>query len=721
MADTSNLSNYLKDIANAIRTKKETSEEIPASEFDDEILSIETGIDTSDADATTNDIIGDKTAYVNGEKITGAIIPTYNSSLPEEIDRAIYYSTIDDINLDYNIAICASSTSSIKVYRVNESDISSSYTSVSTSDFNSTEVTSFFTNTAKLAQKKYTDENGVDYLRAYVGAKGDTKAYIISFLININTLEISDHMFANTNHPRGYTPSLAVIPNTNSNCMIISHQIGSDTSYSFWQVYQFTKTEVLSLSNGNVGVSDSNTATGLAGVTVQFSDDGTLFVFCACHKRYDGNLTGGYVVTSPDGFKTCTVLASGSGNRGSTAYLYKLIDNNKVSIQNNIYDINNLASPIGTLPYAVTYQTQGIQIGKYLYYLETASSMSLKVYEIGDTALSLVNTITITANKWFFHYAKEVLYTNNDNNIVGYKIGELGSLIAMRRLGTNFYNLYEASNTTSDDVLQSKVVYLNNGKTIGTMKNNAGIIITPLEAKITIPEGYHDGTGYVEPVEITSLTDYNNCLYISEEILEGVITNYVSLPYLVWDNTGAAPASFDTGIYLFQASKSWKLSFDLTLNSIFNYQHLFYFYDISGSAKIKYNECWVYSTGQFAVRLNNTKYTFNTLLEANVRYKIDIEYSITDKLLTITVNDGVQTYSGVSLSQTDYTLKIGSIKNDDGTANREDINVYNIQMYMDDELQMNLIPVRTLDDFGIYLYDTVSENYYRPSTKDFSY
>ena len=51
MADTSNLSNYLKDVADAIRDKKGTEEQIPAANFDTEIRNIQTGIDTSDATA----------------------------------------------------------------------------------------------------------------------------------------------------------------------------------------------------------------------------------------------------------------------------------------------------------------------------------------------------------------------------------------------------------------------------------------------------------------------------------------------------------------------------------------------------------------------------------------------------------------------------------------------------------------------------------------------
>lgn len=269
---------------------------------------------------------------------------------------------------------------------------------------------------------------------------------------------------------------------------------------------------------------------------------------------------------------------------------------------------------------------------------------------------------------------------------------------------------------TAEDIIQNKTAYVNGEKITGVMLDNGELSYVPTENEQIIPVGYTNG-GTVRSIVESNL--YQTCLALTNLVLFGEeeMPDYVSLDYIIWNDTAIGNSSFDTGHYMYNYT-NWKIVFDITFNQMMNYQHLFYNYPISGSLT-KYNECWVYSTGQFTIRLGNTKYTFGTYLTSNTRYKIVIEYMTSEKTLTVTINDESQTYKNVSPTQTNYTLKIGGIATNDGTAGRVDANIYGIQIYNNGVVAMNLVPVEKLTDGLYYLYDTITADYYKPDNVQF--
>ena len=115
MAKNNNAKDFVIGIAETIRRKKGITELIDPQDFEDEILTIQTGVDTSDATATADDIRLRKTAYGATGKIIGAIVDYDGTSEPVSgeslamriIDRSITELSEEDLKGVKTIGHCA--------------------------------------------------------------------------------------------------------------------------------------------------------------------------------------------------------------------------------------------------------------------------------------------------------------------------------------------------------------------------------------------------------------------------------------------------------------------------------------------------------------------------------------------------------------------------------------------------------------------------------------
>jgi len=72
---------------------------------------------------------------------------------------------------------------------------------------------------------------------------------------------------------------------------------------------------------------------------------------------------------------------------------------------------------------------------------------------------------------------------------------------------------------TANDILASKTAYISGGKVTGLMTNNGTLSYTPTSSQQSIPAGYTSG-GTIAPMDITTSTEYSQCLAKTMVILE---------------------------------------------------------------------------------------------------------------------------------------------------------------------------------------------------------
>lgn len=506
MARVDNLENFLTDVADAIREKKGTQDQIPAENFDTEIKSIETGIDTSDATAVSDDVISPKTFYSNGQKLSGSIIPTY-----EQNYKITSYNTRLGPEIDVtcnNLLMLHKHDSTVTIYRTDTNAICGSFTTFSSNACVRFAYAPNIVTGGKL-YNIYWDHVHHDGDQNYLCTR---RVFVSDDLSDIHLLTEDYDGYSyqlSTNLTTGWEGSSGHIFPHPTSPDVVGKTVSNRQARAMIEIYNIGKASQSRIYGeaSNVSTGDTDTSRGWWSsdieFCVQFTDQPNLYIHTCS-------------------FAGTTVAEVNRTTKSiGTGIIYK--SENRILYNKNLYDNNmTLITSLSALPNA---NNMFIETASGALLIFNYNDSSLSVYKYEGSSLSLLDEFNTNITFSYAEAGNITIYEPQKITAMKSGIGNtflfnsdtpIDILHSLTRLGEVYTHL-KYTNIQNEDVLAGKQYYTANGKQTGTMPNNGELNYTPSTEEQTIPAGYTSG-GTIAAYPVTE-EEYNTCLGLTNQII----------------------------------------------------------------------------------------------------------------------------------------------------------------------------------------------------------
>ena len=668
MADISNLSNYLKDLADALREKKGTQDQIPAADFDTEILSIQTGADTSLVTATVSDVkVGKKFLTTEGVLTTGSFpdISYQTETLTDSVELIQTNRTPNDIALtayfdgklfywENNVLYCNLLDVSQSTYSINTTQTDVTWIDVGCKDI-------FLNNSVLVALSS----NSLVSLYLY---DGNTNTF--SFVKNLEFKNGSTPVDYPTCTLAPFTPYLIV------NCYVVGNSDGSIA-----KLYEISNTYDVTFKVNLEGNTASNRDIYRC-FGGWFSD---VFI-----KQLDY-----YNISMPDNLNMIAY------DPYYTAYLKT--DNTFYTRLNSLVgvDINN--------SYAIKVVWEHNRNNLYVYKLTKSGedyTLGDMIYSIPATEVSEVVTSQITVNG-------EFLIIDDNNSLKVYKLGETIERVdvSMSNITLNVGIRYNSFITSGNRLY---VLKSSGTEVITKMSYNNKDYIDTSDATAIAEDIVKDKTAYVNGEKLTgtyeasiSKAEYDEAISDLNYILDSTIP-YTKLSYI--DTSGTQYVKLNLNAFenmrldfKFQFLQSNGTSYNCALGG------RYYTYNKNFGIFLQPNNI----DGEFVYSLSENNEVVDTnvsILDSIDVFGTDIEIKIDNDQISVNLKNSsfIENVLCPVESNPDYPIYLfGMNERNNSCVDKSYMRFYELEVYNGDTLWRHYIPI--LDESEVpCIYEVVT-------------